>query len=723
MLAAIRNQFAVRRWGTWAAIALCVVHVSALVLLPADSLWRPRISEMLMGTASLFALAALTWAAIRAEHRPRTEHLAWVLLALGQGCFALSNVLWAAGVHLPHDSPLFSADDGLYLMAYPLFVAALLLLTSPARAVWQRFETLLDVVIVAGLIGFVVWTLPWASASITVTGAPVSARATILAGLDFVLLFALLDMVFVRCRWPVSPARWLLAAGVVARLVAELWWAMCLMNDPTAVGGRLTGMGWLLFYLLLALAGLAQVSASAHPARQDARPPTARPNWMPYFSYIWILLAAEFLLWARGRALAFTPPILLWCLGGVMLIVLLRQVLILRENQQLYAAAQQEIAVRLRAEQRSQAFADLGQSLSSATTAKEAARIIVDVADKLLGWDACHLSLYSPNEDRLHIVLEMDIIDGQRVVSPPTAAMPPSAYVHRILRGQAELLLVPVDGLEPSGLERFGDMARPSVSMIFVPIRNGERPIGVLSVQSYQYNAYDQESLATMLALADHCGGALERIDAQQRMTASLQEKEVLLKEVHHRVKNNLQIISSMLSLQTRSAGDAPPLEVLRDSQSRVKSMAMVHERLYQARDLARIDVAEYARSLGVFLFRTYGVDPAAVVFQAGGDPVLLNIDAAIPCGLIINELVSNALKYAFPTGHGEIWVEISRGAEGQVCLIVADNGIGLPPGFEIAQSTSLGLQLVVGLVQQLDGELFIERQPGVRFTIRFSAA
>ncbi len=222
-----------------------------------------------------------------------------------------------------------------------------------------------------------------------------------------------------------------------------------------------------------------------------------------------------------------------------------------------------------------------------------------------------------------------------------------------------------------------------------------------------------------------------ERKQAEEKIKAALREKEVLLKEIHHRVKNNLQIISSLLYLQSRNIEDQQTLDMFIEGQNRVRSMALVHEKLYKSQDLARVDVAEYIRSLTGYLFQTYGVRVHDVTLKTVIDPVFLGVDTAIPCGLIINELVSNALKYAFPLSPaagtrgeqapGEISIQLRVGADDLLTLTVQDNGVGFPAGVDYQNTESLGLRLVNTLVRQLDGTLELEQNSGTIFRITFS--
>jgi len=226
-----------------------------------------------------------------------------------------------------------------------------------------------------------------------------------------------------------------------------------------------------------------------------------------------------------------------------------------------------------------------------------------------------------------------------------------------------------------------------------------------------------------------------ERKQTEEQIKASLREKEVMLQEIHHRVKNNLQVISSLLDMQADTIDDPHLLQAFQDSQQRVRSMALVHEKLYQSADLAHIDFAEYIQEMVDYLFMLYSHRARHIIPHMAVEEVFLGVDQAIPCGLIINELVSNALKHAFPpplafSPAGETGVKqpfptpeirVAFAAQnGERVLVVGDNGVGLPPKLDIETSSSLGLQLVKILAGQLHGALEIDRRQGVTFTLTF---
>lgn len=212
-----------------------------------------------------------------------------------------------------------------------------------------------------------------------------------------------------------------------------------------------------------------------------------------------------------------------------------------------------------------------------------------------------------------------------------------------------------------------------------------------------------------------------ERIIADKQIQNSLKEKEILLREIHHRVKNNLQTISSLLDLQTESIKDSAALEAFRSSQSRIRSMALIHERLYKSENLSRIKAQEYIKNLIVYLEATYDSQAGNIKLKTNIQNILLNLDTAIPCGLIINELVSNSMKYAFPGGKaGTIEVSLLVSSAERISLSVKDDGIGIPADITVKNSPSLGLQLVYLLAKQINGTLIMERKNGTKVELIF---
>ncbi len=289
-------------------------------------------------------------------------------------------------------------------------------------------------------------------------------------------------------------------------------------------------------------------------------------------------------------------------------------------------------------------------------------------------------------------------------------------------------------------MEQFG-----AQSILYIPLYVRGQTVGYAELwESRRRREFTAEEIALCRAIGQNAAVALEnarlydqakqeiaeRVRAQQEIQATLSEKVMLLQEIHHRVKNNLQVVDSMLNLQSRQIRDPHALAVLRESQVRIRSMALIHEKLYRSDNLARIDLAEYIRDLATHLLHSYRTDAQTVGLSIQAEAAYLGIDTAVPCGLILSELISNALKHAFPPNWdgrdgqgGVICIQLRKDGSRRMTLVVADNGIGLPPDFDSASIHSLGFQLVCVLVNQLDGTLEIVNNGGAEFRITFTAA
>lgn len=273
-------------------------------------------------------------------------------------------------------------------------------------------------------------------------------------------------------------------------------------------------------------------------------------------------------------------------------------------------------------------------------------------------------------------------------------------------------------------------------SVLCLPVIKQSRMIGVLYLENrLSSGVFSSERTQMTELLTSQAAISMEHAtllgkhrEAEGQIRKSLKEKEVLLQEIHHRVKNNLQIIHSMLNLQKPHFKDAMAIELFKESQNRVYTMALIHEKLYQSKSLAGINLAEYVHSLIAYLFLSYGATDGVVRAKVSIQEVDLDLDKVIPVALIINELVSNALKHGFPDfaagrdGVGEIHVDLRLGPDRRVHLSVSDNGAGFPKNFDVEQNQSLGLKLVRVLVKQLNGDMELHAEDKTEFVITFAA-
>jgi len=251
----------------------------------------------------------------------------------------------------------------------------------------------------------------------------------------------------------------------------------------------------------------------------------------------------------------------------------------------------------------------------------------------------------------------------------------------------------------------------------------GILPYNVFTIWAPQLGSATEITLLS-LGLADRIRTLRQEKERAEKtlMDTQLTMQDALLKEVHHRVKNNLQVIASLLNLQSRQVRDAQTVEMFKESQNRVQSMALIHEQLYRSHDAARLDFESYLGTLMAYLLASYSTNNTAIALKLKVDPITFGVDTAIPCGLIVHELVSNALKHAFPgTNPGEIHLDLHAGDDGRYTLRVRDNGVGFPEEADFRHVETLGLRLVTMLTQQLDGVIELQRSGGTTFTITFT--
>ena len=260
------------------------------------------------------------------------------------------------------------------------------------------------------------------------------------------------------------------------------------------------------------------------------------------------------------------------------------------------------------------------------------------------------------------------------------------------------------------------DQATPSVCYEKEYIRkNGSR----VPIEITVYARFDHEG--SVVSFVGFVMDITERKEAERKIKAALKEKETLLKEIHHRVKNNMNVTSSLLKLQSAGITDKKTLEMFQDTRGRIQTMALVHDKLYRSKDLAHIDFREYIKDLAENQFRSYGVKRDRISLKVAAEELFFEIDLATPCGLIISELVSNALKHAFPQNRkGEIKIALSAIDGHEFELIVSDDGVGIPADVDFENTESFGLYLINLLVEQLDGTIDLDRDGGTAFRIRF---
>ena len=363
----------------------------------------------------------------------------------------------------------------------------------------------------------------------------------------------------------------------------------------------------------------------------------------------------------------------------------------------------------------------------------------------LLKVERCAIFEWELESDLVSRIAEYDSQEpGENAVSYNLADYPTRAraltekFTWQLVANQPDLDPIELAYMNKTGIK----------TLLFLPLVFQERIVGLIEVSDGRVpRSFSDREISLAQMLSTQIAGAIEnarlfrrsqeeiarRLAAEEKVTTSLREKEVLLKEIHHRVKNNLQTVSSILNLQSRTLSDPAVQAVFRDSQARVRTMALIHEKLYRSEDLNRISFAEYGHSLASYLIRSYQIPSRRVYLNVDRTDVLLDIDTAVPCGLIINELVTNSLKYAFPSDpdspegridgtRDEIRITMVQLADQCLQLTVSDTGVGFPQDLDFRETGSLGLRLVNTLVDQLEGTIELSYRDGACFEITFPA-
>ena len=382
--------------------------------------------------------------------------------------------------------------------------------------------------------------------------------------------------------------------------------------------------------------------------------------------------------------------------------------------------------------QESAIIAEIGKIIGSTLNIEGVYEKFAEEVGKLLPSDRVVINLASPEGRNMIVAYASGLaIDKRRVGD---TFLTQGSISGEIINTRMPLLLQPMTQKEGQKLkDRFEGLIVFEAgikSVLGVPLVSGNTAFGVLFLQSKIPQAYSGQDLQLAERISMQIAEAIAnaqlfqaRKTAEESLKISLTEKEVLLKEIHHRVKNNMQIISSLLNLQSQSIQDDITRRAFQESQDRIGIMALIHEKLYRSEHLSRIDLAAYVQQLAQNLYQAYGVSPETIALHIEGEGVFLDIDYAIPCGLILNELLSNSLKYAFPGGRrGRIEITLHEKDE-RVNLLIRDDGAGFPEGLDFRKNQSLGLQLVNALTRQLDGTIELNRKGGTEFKITFPQA
>jgi len=662
-------------------LALIIVICSILItiLLGNDSTFRMFYGDLFPILIDLLVVLTLFYATGRSVKYGKKVQMAWMFIALAFTFYTVGDIIWAVLELGIYQRPFPSIADVFYLMFYPLFAIGIYYLPRFSITRSEKLKTFLDMGIIVITVAIIFWTF----LIIPTLSSQQHSFANIISVIyiigDFLLFFVLLRSIYSKFDEYFVPVLFL-SLGVLFMIVTDSVYAIQTLQG-TYLSGGLLDTGWIISFVFVGLAAFLQATDEKLDLKRYNKliNRIQKYDLISYLPYIWVLIAFTLLVWANNNPFISNYVLIEIVVGFIIFLVIIRQFITLNENKNLLDLAEKEIVSRKIAENKAHENETYYRAIFE-NTGTSIVIIDPDMTISRVNSEVEILTGYSKEE-----------IEGRKKWTDFAV----EGELDRI-KGYYEMRNEPDKRpreYETRGRDKNGDIKDLLVTVANIP--------------------GTEKQLASLMDIT-------KRKNAEDLIKSSLNEKNILLKEIHHRVKNNMQIISSLLNLQTKYTNDDEAVDILKESQNRVRSMAIIHEKLYQSKDISQINFVEYIQSLVSNLFFSYNAEKTNIkpVFEV--EDLSLNIDTAVPCGLIISELVSNSLKYAFPTDmNGEILVSL-KCIDNKYQLIIRDNGIGMPAEIDVNNLETLGLLLVMNLTDQLDGEITINRTNGTEFIIRF---
>ena len=662
-------------------IALIIVFCFILftILIRNDSNLKMFFGDLFPILIDFLVVLALFYATIRSEYYGKRVQIAWMFITLAFSFYTIGDILYAILELGIHQRPFPSVADVFYLIFYPLFAVGIYYLTRFSFTLIEKLKIFIDMGIISFTVGLIFWIFLIIPTLISQQNSFSHIISVIYIIGDFLLFFVLLRWIYSEFDEYYVPILFL-SMGILFMIVTDSIYAFQTLQGTYLSGGFLD-TGWIISFVFVGLAAFLQ----ATDEKIDLKRYSKLINWIKkfylvsYLPYLWVLIAFTILLWSNNNEFVSNYVLIQVVVGFIIFLVIIRQFITLNENKNLLAIAEKEVESRKIAENLAleneiyyrAIFENTGTAIIIIDQDMTISRVNSEV-ERLTGYSKKEIEGRKKWTD-FAIEDELDRIKG-----------------YYDLRNYPDKR--PRD-YETKGRDKDGNIKDLLVTVVNIP--------------------GTQKQLASLIDIT-------KRKNAENQIKSSLNEKKILLQEIHHRVKNNMQIISSLLNLQTKYINDEEAVDILKESQNRVRSMAMIHEKLYQSEDLSHINFVDYIQSLVSNLFYSYNTVETNIKPIFDVENLSLNIDTAVPCGLIISELVSNSLKYAFlPETEGEILISL-KFIDDKYELIIRDNGIGMPVDIDFNKLETLGLLLVNTLTEQLDGEITIIRDHGTEFIIRF---
>lgn len=766
-------------------------------------------SDIFFIFANLTVSLCLFYAAFSSRKYGRALYLSWLVLAIGQFSYFMGDVLWSYIEVVLQQQAYPAISDIFYLAYYPIFALGLFMMSKTKTSLLRSYKNILDIIIITVSTGIFLWAFLVAPIFESgTTNLIVTITSVAYVALDFVLIFALIYLT--TNKKTINTPEMLLITGISFMIISDVAYAFFSVMG-TYTTGTIINVGWLIFFILVALAGLYHAKYLKKPVKPLIEL-SDKSEWTTYSPLIGVIIAYILIIW--GYLHYNVSFIRMLIFGSIILsLIAIRSIISSRENSLLFKNVQNELILRKKADE---SFKESERKLSTLMNnlsgmayrckndPKWTMIFVSDGASKLTGyepedilfnskitygelihpddqkkvWDEIQFALKEKRQFTLIyriktstnvekwvwekgigvfdsngelIFLEGFITDiTSRKLSEENLKESKEKYRTIIDTAGEAILLYDTRGtvleINQRALELFAFkkeeiIGKPLIKLLpklkinkkealmaFKDVMMGKQISKTewtftnkndeekVVVAHYTRLKKDKKTIGLTLLLED----ITERKKAENEIIRSLEEKEVLLKEIHHRVKNSLQIIDSLLSLQSAQIETPNDLELFRESRNRVKVLSHLYETLYNSKDLVNLYIPEYIGKIIYNLTSTYNISSDKIEIQTEISNISLSIETSMPMGIIITEIISNSIKYSFPGDlKGKITIKLEKENE-KFILTITDNGVGLGKDFDVENTDTLGLKLVYLLAEQLDAHIELDTTYGNTFKIIF---
>ncbi|MFA0847114.1 MAG: sensor histidine kinase [Methanobacterium formicicum] len=773
--------------ATILAFAILISFTVVSLLLQGDSYLRMVFSDITGPVIEILVIMGLFYAAYASKNQGQHVQIAWILMGVAFSFTALGDITWAILELVFSTNPFPSVADIFYLAFYPLFALGIYFMPRDKFSSSDRYKIILEMGIILLTVGLLLWVF-LISPNLTSQEEFLNIFISVIyIVFDFVLLFALIRLLYSKFKEEYYGPLILIGLGMIALIITDYIYYLQTLQG-TYVSGGLLDSGWILSYMLVGLAALLQITGEKYQLIPPYLSFIKKSSFTSYLPLLLALISFMLLVWANEIQEEPNIPVIELVVGIIILMVLFRQFLTERAlssseknyrdlvDNSLVGIYKTNISGDILFANESLAqifkFSDVEELKSHQITEFykniSARKEIIDKLRKEGSFAQYEVEMVSREGDTVNMLLSASLTG--KVISGMLMDITLRKKAEKALQDSEEkyhtlfesnptyTILVSLEGsildVNSAASEFAGISSQELIGKNFPELQifpneediKFQRSKFLLALQGetikpFQYQLIDYKGnyswvesqlvpikkdgeINSILVISKDITERKKAMDGLERM---VDEKNILIKEIHHRVKNNMQIISSLLNLQSQhlKADEQFAVSILKESQNRVKSMAMIHENLYQSKDFTHIKFEDYITRLVYELFYSYSGDADKIRLVVDVDDVNLNMETAVPCGLIVSELFTNSVKYAFPEGReGEIRVSLKqepgKDDDREFILTVSDDGVGFPPDLDYRNTETLGLELVNSLTCQIDGNISLDLTQGTKFTVKF---